>query len=34
MMQTPFEASTDEINKGDLETATLYGTRIKEFAFR
>jgi multimeric flavodoxin WrbA len=34
MMQTPFDASTDEINKGDLETATLYGTRIKEFASR
>jgi len=34
MMQTPFDASTDEINKGDLETATLYGRRIKEFASR
>ena len=34
MMQTPFDASTDEINKGDLETATLYGRRIREFASR
>jgi len=34
MMQTHFDASTDEINKGGLETATLYGTRIKEFASR
>ena len=34
MMQTPFDASTDEINKGDLETAMLYGKRIKEFTSR
>ena len=34
MMRTPFDASTDEINKGGLETTTLYGTRFKEFASR
>ena len=34
MMQTPFDADTDEVNTGDLETAMLYGRRIKEFASR
>ena len=27
-----YDANTDEVNKGDLETAMLYGQRIKEFA--
>ena len=34
MMQTPFDADTDEVNTGDLETAMLYGRRIKEYASR
>ena len=28
MMQTPSDASADEVNEGDLETALLYGERI------
>ncbi len=32
MMQTPSDASVDEVNPGDLETARLYGTRIAEIA--
>ncbi|MFZ9642574.1 MAG: flavodoxin family protein [Candidatus Methylopumilus sp.] len=32
MMQTPSDASVDEVNKGDLETARLYGVRIAEIA--
>lgn len=32
MMQTPSDASPDEVNAGDLETARLYGTRIAEVA--
>jgi hypothetical protein len=28
MMQTPSDASADEVNTGDLETARLYGERI------
>ena len=28
MMQTPSDASADEVNEGDLETARLYGERI------
>jgi len=28
MMQTPSDASADEVNPGDLETARLYGERI------
>ena len=28
MMQTPSDASADEVNAGDLETARLYGERI------
>ena len=28
MMQTPSDASVDEVNPGDLETARLYGERI------
>jgi len=27
-MQTPSDASADEVNAGDLETARLYGERI------
>ncbi|WP_347985991.1 flavodoxin family protein [Methylomonas sp. AM2-LC] len=30
MMQTPSDASTDEVNLGDLETARLYGARVAE----
>jgi len=30
MMQTPSDASVDEVNPGDLETARLYGARIAE----
>jgi multimeric flavodoxin WrbA len=30
MMQTPSDASVDEVNVGDLETARLYGVRIAE----
>ena len=30
MMQTPSDASADEVNAGDLETARLYGARIVE----
>ena len=32
MMQTPSDATADEVNSGDLETARLYGERIAEFA--
>lgn len=32
MMQTPSDAGADEVNKGDLETARLYGARISEIA--
>ena len=32
MMQTPSDASADEVNKGDLETARLYGERIMAIA--
>ncbi len=32
MMQTPSDASVDEVNPGDLETARLYGARIAEIA--
>ncbi|KXW56540.1 flavodoxin family protein [Ferrovum sp. PN-J185] len=31
MMQTPSDASSDEVNSGDLETARLYGQRIMTF---
>lgn len=31
-MQTPSDASVDEVNPGDLETARLYGARIAELA--
>ena len=34
MMQTPSDASADEVNPGDLETARLYGQRIAEIAKR
>jgi multimeric flavodoxin WrbA len=30
MMQTPSDASPDEVNAGDLETARLYGARVAE----
>lgn len=30
IMQTPADASVDEVNTGDLETARLYGIRIAE----
>jgi hypothetical protein len=30
MMQTPSDASPDEVLPGDLETARLFGLRIKE----
>lgn len=30
MMQTPSDASADEVNSGDLETARLYGQRVAE----
>ena len=32
MMQTPSDASADEVNPGDLETARLYGERIAKIA--
>ena len=32
LMTTPSEASADEVNKGDLETARLLGARVAEFA--
>ena len=32
MMQTPSDASADEVNAGDLETARLYGERIAKVA--
>ena len=32
MMQTPSDASADEVNTGDLETARLYGERIAKIA--
>jgi hypothetical protein len=32
MMQTPSDASVEEVNSGDLETARLYGARIAEIA--
>ncbi len=32
MMQTPSDASPDEVNIGDLETARLYGARVAEIA--
>ncbi len=31
-MQTPSDASPDEVNGGDLETARLYGERVAEVA--
>ena len=31
MMQTPSDASVDEVNAGDLETARKYGERIAMF---
>jgi multimeric flavodoxin WrbA len=34
MMQTPSDASADEVNPGDLETARLYGERIAEITGR
>jgi len=34
MMQTPHDASVDEVNAGDLETARLYGERIAKVAAR
>lgn len=34
MMQTPSDASADEVNAGDLETARLYGERITKAASR
>jgi NAD(P)H dehydrogenase (quinone) len=34
MMQTPSDASADEVNAGDLETAKLYGERIADMAKR
>jgi len=34
MMQTPSDASADEVNSGDLETARLYGERIAALASR
>ena len=34
MMQTPSDASADEVNTGDLETARLYGARIVEATSR
>ncbi|MGI9141764.1 MAG: hypothetical protein ACR2IJ_01110 [Fluviibacter sp.] len=30
MMQTPSDASADEVAQGDLETARLYGERIAQ----
>ena len=32
MMQTPSDASVDEVNAGDLETARLYGVRVAKVA--
>lgn len=32
MMQTPHDATVDEVNAGDLETARLYGVRIAAIA--
>lgn len=32
MMQTPSDASVDEVNHGDLETARLYGARVAAIA--
>jgi multimeric flavodoxin WrbA len=32
LMTTPSDASADEVNKGDLETARLLGLRVAEFA--
>jgi hypothetical protein len=32
MMQTPSDASPDEVNAGDLETAKLYGARVADIA--
>ena len=32
MMTTPSDASADEVNSGDLETARLYGERIAKIA--
>lgn len=32
MMQTPSDATVEEINKGDLETARLYGERVRLIA--
>ena len=32
MMQTPSDASAEEVNTGDLETARLYGERIAKVA--
>ena len=32
MMQTPSDASADEVNPGDIETARLYGVRITKLA--
>jgi NAD(P)H dehydrogenase (quinone) len=32
LMTTPSDASADEVNKGDLETAHLLGVRVAEFA--
>jgi NAD(P)H dehydrogenase (quinone) len=34
MMQTPSDASADEVNAGDLETARLYGERIAQITKR
>lgn len=34
MMQTPSDASVDEVNLGDLETARLYGERIATIALK
>ncbi len=34
MMQTPSDASADEVNAGDLETGRLYGERIAKAASR
>jgi len=34
MMQTPSDASADEVNPGDLETARRYGARIAEVTAR
>ncbi len=34
MMQTPFDATVDEVSKGDLETARLYGERVMQLAVK